>query len=230
MCALILLGGCFATVSRTGIVMLLVIAIVFFWLRPREMKRLWPALLPALVAIHFVLPGTLGALKESFLPKGGIVAEQRSMPGQSGSGRLADVGPALQKWRHQPLLGEGYGTYVVDPDAGALQSNILDDQWLGTLLEVGVLGAAGWVWFFIRIIRKLGREAKRDDSERGWLLASLAAGIAAFSFGMFTFDAFSFIQVTFLLYIYVGLGASLLAERPIPLAARERARAAETVA
>ena len=54
------------------------------------------------------------------------------------------------------------------------------------------------------------------------LLASLAAGITAFAVGMFTYDAFSFIQVTFLLFIYVGIGAALLAERPTPLAARER--------
>ena len=31
---------------------------------------------------------------------------------------------------------------------------------------------------------------------------------------MLTFDAFAFIQVTFLLFIFVGIGAALLAERP----------------
>jgi hypothetical protein len=42
---------------------------------------------------------------------------------------------------------------------------------------------------------------------------------------MLTFDAFAFIQVTFLLFIFVGLGAALLAERPTPLAFRDdRAR------
>jgi hypothetical protein len=33
---------------------------------------------------------------------------------------------------------------------------------------------------------------------------------------MFTYDAFSFIQVTFLLFILVALGTALLAERPMP--------------
>ena len=37
---------------------------------------------------------------------------------------------------------------------------------------------------------------------------------------MFTYDAFSFIQVTFLMFVLVGLGASLMAERPTPLAVR----------
>ncbi len=102
------------------------------------------------------------------------------------------------------------------------RANILDNEWLGTLLEIGALGFFGWLWFFARVVRRLGKEAKEDDSERGWLLVSIAASVAAFAVGMFTFDAFSFIQVTFLMFVLVGLGASLTAERPTPLAARAR--------
>ena len=82
----------------------------------------------------------------------------------------------------------------------------------------GHVGFFGWLWFFARVVRRLGKEAKEDDSERGWLLVSIAASVAAFAVGMLTFDAFSFIQVTFLMFIFVGLGASLLAERPTPRA------------
>jgi len=171
-----------------------------------------------LIVIHFVLPGTIGALKHSFLPTGGLVAEQQSAAGQSGSGRLADLGPGLHEWSRKPLLGEGFGTRVIEEGNG----NVLDDQWLGTLLETGVIGFFGWLWFFARVVRRLGAEAKRDDSERGWLLAAIAAGVAAYAIGMLTYDAFSFIQVTFLLFILVGLGSALLAERPMPLAARTR--------
>jgi hypothetical protein len=62
------------------------------------------------------------------------------------------------------------------------------------------------------VVRRFGKEAKRDDSARGWLLAAVAASTAAFAVGMLTYDAFSFIQVTFLLFIMVGIGASLLPE------------------
>ena len=34
----------------------------------------------------------------------------------------------------------------------------------------GALGFFGWLWFFARVVRRLGKEAKEDDSERGWLL------------------------------------------------------------
>ena len=216
LCITLLVAGCASTVSRTGIMMFVVVAAVFLWLRPKETRRMWPLLIPALIVIKLVLPGTLGAIKNSFLPAGGLVAEQSSMPGASGSGRLADLGPALQEWREKPLVGVGFGTRVVDGTGPGPRANILDNEWLGTLLEVGALGFFGWLWFFARVVRRLGKAAKEDDSERGWLLASIAASVAAFAVGMFTFDAFSFIQVTFLLFIFVGLGAALLAERPGP--------------
>jgi polysaccharide biosynthesis protein PslJ len=221
-CAVLLLVGCAATVSRTGIVMLIVVGLVFLWLRPRETRRLWPVLIPALIVIKLVLPGTLGAIKQSFLPAGGLLAEQSSMPGESGSGRIADLGPALDEWKRQPLFGQGFGTRIVDPIPNGPRANILDNQWLGTLLEMGVVGFFAWIWFFARVIRRCGKEAKEDDSARGWLLVSIAAGVSAYAVGMLTFDAFSFIQVTFLLFIFVGLAAALLAERPTPLAVRSQ--------
>jgi hypothetical protein len=51
---------------------------------------------------------------------------------------------------------------------------------------------------------------------------ALTAGVASIGVGMLTFDAFAFMQVIFLLFIFVGLGSALLAERPIPLAASLR--------
>ena len=225
-CALVLALGCMATVSRTGILMLVVVALVFLWLRPKEIRRLWPALLPALIVIHFALPGTIGSLKQSFFPAGGLIAEQQKDPGWSGSGRIADVGPALDQLKRNPLLGQGFGSRIVDARAGGF-APILDNQWLGTLLEVGVAGTFAWLWFFWRVVRRFGREAKRDDSARGWLLAAVSASTAAFAIGMLTYDAFSFIQVTFLLFIMVGLGASLLGEtssvKEARLASRRRA-------
>jgi O-antigen ligase len=219
-CALLFAAGCASTVSRTGIMMFVVVVVVFIWLRPRETKRMWPAVLPLLVAIHFVLPGTIGSIKHSFFPAGGLLAEQKSQAGESGSGRLADLGPSLHEWAQKPLVGEGFATRVPDSDVRGGGANVLDDQWLGTLLETGIVGAFAWLWLFIRVVRRFGAEAKRDESERGWLLASIAAGVAAYGVGMFTYDAFSFIQVTFLVFIFIGLGSALMAEPATPLAVR----------
>ena len=144
LCALVLGAACASAVSRTGVLMFAVIALVFLWLRPRETLRLWPALLAALVLTHVALPGTLGALKTSFFPPGGLVAEQHKSADSSGSGRLADLGPALERWTHQPLLGRGTTErIIVNPNAGGIDANIFDDQWLGTLLATGIVGLRG---------------------------------------------------------------------------------------
>lgn len=223
-CALALAIAGSSTISRTAVLMVVVVGVVFLWLRPRETVRRLPWLLPALIAVHFVLPGTLGALKQSFNPAGGLVAEQKASPDSVGSGRLADFGPGIDLWEEQPLFGQGYGTQVVnfaDPNA---QARVFDDQWLGTLTGTGAFGIIAWLWFFVRAIRRFGAEAKEDQSDRGWLLASIAAGVAAYAVGMLTFDAFSFIQVTFLLFMLIALGSALLAERPTPLRVRAQRR------
>ena len=145
---------------------------MFLWLRPKETRRLWPLLIPALIVIKLLLPGTLGAIKQSFLPPGGLVAEQQSGVGGTGSGRLADLGPALDVWTHEPLIGQGYATAPIIYPGAALETNILDNQWLTTLLSTGLIGFVGWLWFFTRAVRRFGAEARRDQSDRGWLLAA----------------------------------------------------------
>lgn len=219
---LLLLLGSLATVSRTAIVMLGVIGLVFVWLRAREIKRLWPLIFPALIVVHFALPGALGSFRLSFAPKGGLVAQQANA--SVGSGRLATLGPSLHReFVPNPLLGEGFGTRITTPDATVPVPNapILDDQWLGTLLETGVIGALCLLWLFVQFIRRLGREAKADRGPRGWLLACLAASVAAFAESMLTYDALSFTQVTFILFIFIGLGCATCALPP------DRADAAE---
>lgn len=211
----VLLVGTLAAVSRTGVVMLGVAALVFLWVRPRETKRLWPALIPAVVLVHFAVPGTLGTLKASFAPPGGLIAEQRvaSVAGQPGGGRLADIAPSLGEWWERPLLGQGFGTRVTAyvPDTHQVpNAAILDNQWLATLLETGIVGAVTLAWLLVRLVRKLTREARRDQSQRGWLLGALAASVASLAVGMFVFDALSFVQVAFLLFILMGFGVVTL--------------------
>jgi hypothetical protein len=204
-----LLGfGALAPVSRTAVLMAMTTLIVFFWLRPRETRKAWPVLLPAVVAIHLVLPSTIGTLRASFFPKEGLIANQSQSVGSRGQGRIADLGPALDEYSQRPILGQGLGTRVVDGENPNAQ--ILDNQWLKSLLETGAVGLFAILWLLVRSIRRLGRRAKSDDDPRtGWLCVALTASITAFAVGMLTFDAFSFIQVTFLLFILLGFASGL---------------------
>src|SRR5918992_1108931 len=162
-----LVVGVLSTVSRTGILMLLAMALVFLWLRFRETRRLWPLLVPMLAEVS-----------------------------------------------ERPFLGYGFGTRITTgPDSNAC---ILDNQWLGTLLEVGVIGALAWLWLFLSVLRRFGRRAKDDPSPTGWLLAAVTASVTAYAVGMFTYDALGFVQVTFLLFIVLGLGAAAAANQRRP--------------
>jgi O-antigen ligase len=208
--------GVFATSSRTSVIMLFVIGAVYFWLRPRETRRLWPALIPLVLVIHVAAPGTLGGLKDAFFPKGGLFAQEAK--NNVGSGRLATLGPTLHREVYPNVVfGEGFGTRIVARDEDTTpNAPILDDQWLGTLAETGVVGALAWIWLFGRYVRRLGRAAKEDDSDGAWLCTALAASVLAFAVGMLLYDAFSFIQVAFILWFLLGLGAAALqlAEAP----------------
>jgi hypothetical protein len=221
--ASVLLMGALVTRSRTGVLVLVVMTIVYAFQRPREVKRLWPALLPMLIALHFAAPGTIGTIKGAFFPKGGIVASENQDAGTTGSGRVADLGPGMKEWKRKPFVGEGFGTRVVDgPTANA---PILDDQWLTTLLESGAFGVFGWGWLFVRAHRRFTRAAKADPSARGWLFTGLAAAVTGYAVSMATFDSFAFIQVSFLLWLVIALGAATLR---IDADARRRAPAAAT--
>jgi hypothetical protein len=201
---LILLAA-MSAVARTGMVMLIVELLVLLSLKPRSIIRLWPYALPFLIVVHFAAPEALGGIKSAFLPQGGLVAEQNMNAGESSSNRLADLGPSLAEWAKTPALGQGFGTRISSPFDPNVNAFILDDQWLGTLLETGAFGFLSVLWLFARAIRRTGRAARRDRSPFGWLLAALTASIMGFAVGMFTFDAFAFFQVTFLCFVMIGL-------------------------
>jgi hypothetical protein len=215
--ALVLIGfGLLTAQSRTAILMLLALAAVFLALYPKDMIRLWPLLLVLPFVVHYALPGTLGTIKDSFFPHGGLIAEQSNAP--VGSGRLSTLPHVLEtEFLPNPILGEGFATRITGTDAqimGTAPAPITDNQWLSLLLQTGVAGALAFLWLAVRTVRRLGGAAKRDPSARGWMLAASAASITAYAVGMFTFDSFSFIQVTFLFFIVLAIGmATLLTSR-----------------
>jgi hypothetical protein len=209
----LVLGG-LATSSRTALTMLVCVAIIYFVMRPRQMRRMWPALLPAVIVIHFAIPGTIGTTVQAFFPKGGLVAQQQDAA--AGHARLATVGPVLHdEVAPDPFLGEGYATRItVATPTAAVNAPITDDQWLGSLAETGVAGILVLGWLFIRFFRVARPVALRDQTPRGSLLTAATATVTSFGVGMLTFDAFSFIQVAFIFFIVFALGAAALNTQP----------------
>ena len=169
----ILMGGTFATVSRTAMIMLFVASLVTLALRFRETWRFSPLLVPMVVVIHFAAPGTLGALKDAFTPPGGLVAEQSNEDYEGGLGRVAESGHHSSCSRKNPYSGTDYGTLESGgPDAN---TPTLDNQWLGSLLNTGLVGVFSLIWLFTRFLRGMTRSAWRVRTPDGWLLVALWA-------------------------------------------------------
>ena len=245
--ALVLLGGDFAGGSRTGLIAILVMLIVFIALRPRQTFRCWPALIPILIVVHFLDPGALGGLYQGFFPQGGLLAQEQNgtVIGAGGvqenESRLSRWGPELHAFAsYNPLFGEGFGTRIngrtslnqkitgfgdysfngqqLPTSDSKDNAEILDDQWLGTLLETGVLGMIGWLWLFCLAIWRLSKRAKLErDTPEGLLPVAMAASLAGFVASMWFYDAFTFTQGDFLMHLLIGFSAVLLL---LPVATR----------
>ena len=213
-CRLLLLAA-LATGSRTAIVMLIAMTVVFLFLKPRETRRIWPLLIPGVVSVHVVVPGAIGTLRNAFFPPGGIIAEQSRLgPNEDpylAGGRIRQLGPMLREAAGYPIFGEGLGTRITGFGRNTFRNApILDNQWLNTILELGYVGAAFWLWLFVRSVRRLCRASRESEDGDDWLFAGLAASITGFGVGMLTFDAFGFTQITFVFWILLGLSAAML--------------------
>ncbi len=216
--------GAVATISRTTVVMAGAILAIGLWLRPRQVLRFWPVVVILPIVIHFAVPGALGGIYGAFSPSSGLASDLTTRAGESGSGRLADVDPGLRVWSESPLYGNGIGTEVLTGEAGAAQTAVgaegaviyFDNEWLTTLVSLGVLGIVGTAWFVFGSLFTVGRFASRVRGPRSDLAAACAASIGAFAFSMLVFDAFAFVQATVVFFMIAALGlqARHLGPRP----------------
>ena len=216
--------GAVATISRTTVIMGIAVLAVALWVRGRQVVRFWPLLLILPVAIHFAVPGALGGIYKAFFPQEGLASDLTTRSGEQGSGRLADVGPGLRVWSESPIYGNGVGTQVTTGETGAAITAdravgaiiYFDNEWLNTLVSLGVLGVIGTAWFIFGSLAVVGRFARRVRGPRSDLAAACAASIGAFGVSMLVFDAFAFVQSTIIFFVIAALGlqARRLGPRP----------------
>ena len=210
----VLAVGVMASVSRTPIVVLVAAGVILFWLRPTDIKKLAPLIVPAIIVVQVALPGSLSTVKNLFFPQGGLIAEGEQLSAEAdpmlAGGRIRQIRPSLEEASGRPLFGQGFGTRQTGFFNPLRNAPILDNEWLTMLLEAGAVFVLGWAMLFVGAARRLGRLSRRRAGPEGWLAAGFAASIVGFAVGMFTFDALEFTQVTFMIWILFSLAASLL--------------------
>jgi hypothetical protein len=222
----LILIGLLVSGSRTPFLALTAAGVALLILRPRDIRPLLPLAIPMLIVIKIVAPGSIATLKESFLPSSGqsVIESQRDLAADPTliSGR-ANFKPRLAEGMHRPLLGQGLGTRQTGFNNPLRNAPILDNQWLGTFLDVGLLGVIGFLWMFARVVRRLGRVARTRGSPDGFLAAGFVASITGFAVAMFTYDSLAFIQEAVMLWVFLALAATLIAVQPKPRASSEPA-------
>jgi hypothetical protein len=208
------------TVSRTTVMMLLVMLIVALRLRGASIARYWPALLILPIAIHLVAPGALGGLYKSFFPKEGLIGDVQGRAGESGSGRFADIVPGLRLWTQEPVVGHGLGSeikfeaQVEHLGPAPIATVIFDNQYMSTIVQLGLLGLLGVIWLVWGSVIRLYRAAKHSTGPPSDLMTACAVSCAGFGVAMFFFDAFAFAQCTLIFVFLASLGLRVSRLRP----------------
>ncbi len=93
-------------------------------------------------------------------------------------------------------------------------AQILDNQWLGTLLETGVIGVIGLIALFVWPIFVMMRFALRSHApeSRRFLTFAIATSTVGYTTSMFFYDAFAFMQTLLLLSMLYGVAAWAMTE------------------
>ena len=179
------------TVSRTGVIALIVASLVVLPTWPKRDRRIaYLAGLVALAGLYATIPGLLGEFRSLF----GQVGSDTSSTSRTGA--FSSAVPFIQQ---HPWLGRGFGTFL------PATYFFTDDQYLLSLIEIGFIGLLALLGLFITAWM-CARNARRlsTDPEIRQLAQILAASVAVPTVAFATFDAFSFAMAASLTFLIIG--------------------------
>lgn len=183
------------TMSRSAFLGLAVVLAVLFpvW---TARQRVWSLVVVAvgLCAVYVAVPGMLGTMLRLFT---GITADNSALS------RTDSYDLAVEFIEQRPVFGRGFSTFLPT-------YRIIDNQWLGLLIETGVVGALAFLVVVVTSLVQSGRLSRTlpDPYDRSGARALMAA-VASAAVACATFDAFGFPQVAGVLFFAVGCIAAL---------------------
>jgi len=182
------------SISRSAVLSVLVVLCFMLptWSRAVR-RRAYVAVVGVCGAVYLVVPGLLGTITNLFT---GISNDS------STQSRTDSFSLAFDFIFRSPIFGRGFLTFLP-------AYRILDDQYLGLLIETGIFGLAAFLGLMISGmlggLRLRARAQQRTDAMLGTAFAaSVASALASFAL----FDAFSFPMAASSLFLVLGcLGA-----------------------
>ncbi|WP_436492680.1 O-antigen ligase family protein [Actinokineospora sp. HUAS TT18] len=195
-CLAILAVASMQSLSRSAVLGLAIAAMFIIPAMPKKRRvRALGAIVLFLVAMRVMVPGLVGTLYSLFTSISvDPSAESRRRAIDRAGGEISE----------HLLLGRGMGTYLPE------KYGWLDNQYLGTLVQNGVIGmllliflyVAGW-YCCLRV-----RLASKDPRVRDLAIA-IAAGIGVPGISSATFDLLGFAVATGFTFLLVGAAGSL---------------------
>jgi polysaccharide biosynthesis protein PslJ len=179
------------TVSRSAFLALTVAALVLLPTWPKaERRRAYVVMVISAGLMWVAIPGLLGTIRNLFFQVGTDTSSA------SRTGAYAAAGPYVAQ---HPWFGRGFGTFLPQTYV------FLDDQYLGTMIETGIIGLLALLALFITgwITARSARRASADIEARD-LAQCLAASIAVATVTFWTFDAMSFAIAPGLTFMLLG--------------------------
>jgi O-antigen ligase len=192
--ALLVLGVALS-LSRTAILCVGLALVLIFPALPKAWR--WGGVVAAVIlagVLYVTVPGMVGTLRGLFL---GIADDPSVLS------RTDAYAVAAEFLARAPVIGRGLGTFLP-------KYWIVDNMYVQLVVEIGLLGIAAILALFLTAIfcawraRRLFPPGRDRDLATG-LMASLAAGATSFAF----FDALSFPQAAFCMFLLMGTAGAL---------------------
>ncbi len=210
--ALLLAGGV-ATSRKTSLVAPTAGVLLLALYRPRAILRSLLGLAVVLgIVVHVTSPGALGSVFEQLEP--GHVNTVSTT-----TDRVARYDAVRPDIASHLLIGRGYGSY--DPH----KYRILDNEYLGVLITVGLLGLTAYVAILLAMMLLAHRSIRGPDPRRAALALAALASVGVILVASALFDVFSFPHVPYLLFFVGGLIVALRQRSPTAAPAAEPVRA-----
>lgn len=202
-----LMGVCVPlSISRSALLASAVGTIIMLVSWPRQARRTAIAvLLVGSVVVYLTIPGMLGSLLGLFT---GISGDSSA---QSRTGSYAIAGEFISR---SPMFGRGFQTFLPS-------YRILDNQYLGMLIEIGVVGVLAFLVLIVTAM-KAARDTRRHASSETirQLGQGLLGAVAAGAVTLALFDALSFPMSAGMFFLVLGLAGG--ARRVVLAEERER--------
>lgn len=181
------------SVSRSGILAAtLALGMLIVCLPPSRRIGVLAAIPVAAVGIFVTAHGLLGTLKQFFL----LGTNDDSI-----SHRVNNYPYVEHLVLEAPWLGQGGGTYTAQASI-----HILDNQYLDTAIELGLVGVAALIFFFLwPAFAALSARHRSADPQLRELCGALAGSAFAAALCAGTFDAFGFPMFVYVQALVIGL-------------------------